>query len=74
MRVLQHLREMWKFSKRCVSSYLSVEGIFYNLLMFTVSGGCGMLSCCFSNLLVRQFNLGKSLNYTYVSVNIIIFR
>lgn len=25
MRVLQHLHEMWKFSKRCVSSYLSVE-------------------------------------------------
>ena len=22
-----------------------------------------MLSCCFSNLLVGQFNLGKSLNY-----------
>lgn len=41
MRVLQHLQEMWTFSKRCVSSYLSVEGIFYNLLIFTVSGGCG---------------------------------
>ena len=41
MRVLQHLQEMWKFSKRCFSSYLSVEGIFYNLLMFKVSGGCG---------------------------------
>lgn len=41
MRVLQHLQEMWTFSKRFVSSYLSVEGIFYNLLMFTVSGGCG---------------------------------
>lgn len=33
-----------------------------------------MLSCCFSNLLVRQFNLGKSLNYTYVSVNVIIIQ
>lgn len=41
-------------------------------------GDAGMLSCCFSNLLVGQFNLGKSLNYTYVyvyvSVNVIIFR
>lgn len=35
-------------------------------------GDAGMLSCCFSNLLVGQFNLGKSLNYTYVSVNVII--
>ena len=41
MQVLQHLQEMWTFSKRCVPSYLSVEGIFYNLLMFTVIGGCG---------------------------------
>ena len=33
-----------------------------------------MLSLCFYNLLVRQFNLGKSLNYTYVSVNVIIIQ
>ena len=59
MRVLQHLQEMWTFSKRCVSSYLSVEGIFYNLLMFTVSGGCGDAQFFFSNLLVKQFNLGN---------------
>ena len=57
MQVLQDLREMWTFSKRCSSSYLSVEGIFYNLLMFAVSGGCSI--CCFSNLIVRQFNPGS---------------
>ena len=43
MQVLQDLQEMWTFFKRCSSSYLSVEGIFYNLLMFAVSGGCSIV-------------------------------
>ena len=43
MQVLQDLQEMWTFFKRCFSSYLSAEGIFYNLLMFAVSGGCSIV-------------------------------
>lgn len=32
MQVRQGLQEMWTFSKRCLSSYLSAEGTYYKCL------------------------------------------